>query len=96
MLIGRTTFGKGSVQTVMPLSDGRAIKLTTSRYYTPSGASIHQKGIDPDIVVERDQDPVENLAANMTLLERDSEVSLALGKLKGEGLIRQSKAPPPQ
>ncbi len=93
MLIGRTTFGKGSVQTVMPLSDGRAIKLTTSRYFTPSGASIHEKGIDPDIVVERDQDPVENLSANSSLLERDSEVSLALGKLKGEGIIRQSKAP---
>jgi carboxyl-terminal processing protease len=94
MLIGKTTFGKGSVQTVMPLSDGRAIKLTTSRYYTPSGASIHEKGIDPDIVVEREQDPVENLAAT-NLLERDSEVSLALGKLKGDGVIRQSKAPPP-
>ena len=93
MLIGRTTFGKGSVQTVMPLSDGRAIKLTTSRYFTPSGASIHDKGIDPDIVVERDQNPVENLSANPSLLERDSEVSLALGKLKGEGIIRQSKAP---
>jgi carboxyl-terminal processing protease len=93
MLIGRTTFGKGSVQTVMPLSDGRAIKLTTSRYYTPSGASIHEKGIDPDIVVEREQDPVENLGANANLVERDSEVSLALGKLKGDGLIRQSKAP---
>lgn len=92
MLIGKTTFGKGSVQTVMPLSDGRAIKLTTSRYYTPSGASIHEKGIDPDIVVERDQDPVENLGA-ANLLERDSEVSLALGKLKGDGVIRQSKAP---
>ena len=91
MLIGKT-FGKGSVQTVMPLSDGRAIKLTTSRYYTPSGASIHEKGIDPDIVVDRDQDPVENLGA-AKLLERDSEVSLALGKLKGEGVIRQSKAP---
>jgi carboxyl-terminal processing protease len=94
MLIGKTTFGKGSVQTVMPLSDGRAIKLTTSRYYTPSGASIHEKGIDPDIVVDRDQDPVENLGA-ANLLERDSEVSLALGKLKGDGVIRQSKAPPP-
>ena len=94
MLIGKTTFGKGSVQTVMPLSDGRAIKLTTSRYYTPSGASIHEKGIDPDIVVDREQDPVENLAAT-NLLERDSEVSLALGKLKGDGVIRQSKAPPP-
>ncbi len=93
MLIGRTTFGKGSVQTVMPLSDGRAIKLTTSRYYTPSGASIHEKGIDPDIVVERDQNPVDDTSAKSTLIERDSEVGLALGKLKGEGIIRQSKAP---
>jgi carboxyl-terminal processing protease len=90
MLIGRTTFGKGSVQTVMPLSDGRAIKLTTSRYYTPSGASIHEKGIDPDIVVAVDQNPVDNLA---NLLKTDSEVSLALGKLKGDGVIRQSQAP---
>ncbi len=93
MLIGRTTFGKGSVQTVMPLSEGRAIKLTTSRYYTPSGASIHDKGIDPDILVEREPSPVDDAAAKSTLLERDTEVSLALGKLKGEGVIRQSKAP---
>jgi carboxyl-terminal processing protease len=91
-LIGRTTFGKGSVQTVMPLSDGRAIKLTTSRYYTPSGASIHDKGIDPDIVVERDQNPSDNLSASR-LLETDNEVVLALDKLKGDGVIRQSQAP---
>ena len=93
-LIGRTTFGKGSVQTVMPLSDGRAIKLTTSRYYTPSGVSIHEKGIDPDVVVERDQNPGEDTAGGHSLLERDSEVSLALARLKGEGVIRQSKALP--
>ena len=53
-LLGRTTFGKGSVQTVLPLSDGRAIKLTTSRYYTPSGVSIHERGIDPDIELPRE------------------------------------------
>ena len=41
-LVGRQTYGKGSVQTVMPLSDGHAIKLTTSTYFTPSGASIHE------------------------------------------------------
>jgi len=93
-LIGRTTFGKGSVQTVMPLSDGRAIKLTTSRYYTPSGVSIHEKGIDPDVVVERDQNPGEDTAGGHSLLERDSEVSLALARLKDEGVIRQSKALP--
>src|SRR5689334_17131782 len=51
-LLGRRTFGKGSVQTVMPISDGRAIKLTTSRYFTPSGRSINGRGIDPDLLYE--------------------------------------------
>ncbi len=46
-LLGRQTYGKGSVQTVVPLSSGHAIKLTTSRYYTPSGASIHEKASRP-------------------------------------------------
>jgi carboxyl-terminal processing protease len=90
-LIGRTTFGKGSVQTVMPLSDGRAIKLTTSRYYTPSGASIQQKGITPDIVVDKDQNPLDGVSGR-ALLERDAEISIALAKLKDDGVIRQSKA----
>ena len=52
LVVGETTFGKGLVQTVVPLSKGRAIKLTTSRYYTPSGESIHETGIQPDVVVE--------------------------------------------
>jgi carboxyl-terminal processing protease len=47
-LFGQKTFGKGSVQTVLPLEDGKALKLTTSRYFTPSGASIHERGIEPD------------------------------------------------
>ncbi|MDH3435157.1 MAG: S41 family peptidase, partial [Gammaproteobacteria bacterium] len=51
-IVGTATFGKGLVQTVMPLSKGRAIKLTTSRYYTPSGSSIHETGITPDLYVE--------------------------------------------
>lgn len=51
-IIGTPTYGKGSVQTIMPLSDGNAIKLTTSRYYTPSGLSIHARGVTPDVVVE--------------------------------------------
>jgi carboxyl-terminal processing protease len=50
-LIGRRSFGKGSVQTVMPLRDGQALKLTTSLYYTPSGRSIHEKGLLPDVVL---------------------------------------------
>jgi carboxyl-terminal processing protease len=48
-IAGTRTFGKGSVQTVMPLSEGRAIKLTTSRYFTPSGVSIQGRGILPDV-----------------------------------------------
>jgi carboxyl-terminal processing protease len=51
-IIGTQTFGKGSVQTIIPLSEGQAIKLTTSRYFTPSGLSIHSRGVTPDLVVE--------------------------------------------
>lgn len=52
IIVGTSTFGKGLVQTVIPLSKGRAIKLTTSRYYTPSGDSIHNVGIAPDVIVD--------------------------------------------
>ncbi|MEM8546967.1 MAG: S41 family peptidase [Pseudomonadota bacterium] len=52
VLLGTSTFGKGLVQTVMPLSDGQAIKLSTSRYYTPAGDYIHERGLTPDIVVQ--------------------------------------------
>jgi carboxyl-terminal processing protease len=50
--MGTQTFGKGSVQTILPLGNNTAIKLTTARYYTPNGRSIQAKGITPDIVVE--------------------------------------------
>ena len=53
VIVGTPTFGKGSVQTVMPLSQGRAVKLTTSRYYTPSGRSIHKRGITPEVEIEQ-------------------------------------------
>jgi len=52
VIMGTQTFGKGSVQTVIPLSANTAVKLTTARYYTPSGRSIQAKGIEPDVVVE--------------------------------------------
>lgn len=48
VLVGTTTFGKASVQSVVPMADGSALKLTTATYYTPSGREIHQKGIEPD------------------------------------------------
>jgi len=53
IVIGTTTFGKGSVQTVIPLKDESALRLTTAAYYTPSGENIMDKGIEPDIKVER-------------------------------------------
>ena len=49
ILVGERTFGKGSVQTIMPLSDGSAVKLTIALYYTPSGRSIQAEGIEPDV-----------------------------------------------
>jgi carboxyl-terminal processing protease len=53
-VVGSRTFGKGSVQTVLPLDNGDAVKLTTARYYTPSGRSIQARGIDPDVVLKPD------------------------------------------
>ncbi len=59
-VVGTTTYGKGIVQTVIPLSDGSAVKLTTSSYYTPNGVCIHGTGIDPDVEVEFDSDAYYN------------------------------------
>lgn len=61
VLLGTQSFGKGSVQTVIPLPGNGAMRLTTARYYTPSGRSIQAKGITPDIIVE--QSKVETLAS---------------------------------
>jgi len=85
LLVGRKTYGKGSVQTVLPLSRGGAVKLTTSRYFTPSGASIHGKGIVPDVLEEGPGEPPAELSGDKSagpLTERDADVRLALGLLK--------------
>ena len=60
-LIGIRSFGKGSVQTIMPMNNGAAIKLTTARYFTPKGRSIQAKGIDPDYIVEDGTDQSNNI-----------------------------------
>ncbi|MCF6263548.1 MAG: S41 family peptidase [Xanthomonadales bacterium] len=70
-IVGEKTFGKGSVQTIFPLANGAALKLTTAHYYTPSGQVIHKHGIEPDVVVAdefegADNDPV--LAAGVEVL----------------------------
>jgi carboxyl-terminal processing protease len=85
LLVGRRTYGKGSVQTVLPLSHGGAVKLTTSRYFTPSGASIHGKGIVPDVIEDGPGEPPAELSADKAegpLTERDADVRLALSVLK--------------
>jgi carboxyl-terminal processing protease len=82
VLIGRTTFGKGSVQTILPLEGGQALKLTTSLYYTPSGASIDGKGIVPDVVLPRRD------GEGRSPREGDAEISAALGWLKAHPVTR--------
>ncbi len=91
-IVGGTTYGKGSVQTVMPLSNGRAIKLTTSRYYTPSGESIHDRGIEPDIVIRRELGERTVITPTRAEPEDDSDIQLALDALKQNRRIVQSKA----
>lgn len=66
VVLGTQTFGKGSVQTVIPLSDGSGLRLTTAKYFTPNGRSIHEKGITPDVVVEISKELKEQL---MKILE---------------------------
>lgn len=70
IIVGTKTFGKGSVQTVIPLSDGSAIRLTTSKYYTPKGRSIHGQGIIPDIVVERKETADEGNVKSEEVFEK--------------------------
>ncbi|MBV8402829.1 MAG: S41 family peptidase [Gammaproteobacteria bacterium] len=84
LLVGRKTYGKGSVQTVLPLSRGGAVKLTTSRYFTPSGVSIHGKGIVPDVLLDGSGEPPADMSpkAEGPLTERDADVRLALGVVK--------------
>jgi carboxyl-terminal processing protease len=87
LLIGHRTYGKGTVQTVIPLEYGGAVKLTTSRYFTPSGGSVQGKGILPDIV---ERGPEHEAAGVMSgksapsLQSRDGEVQLALTTLESE------------
>jgi len=72
VILGTQTFGKGSVQTIIPFEDNSGLRLTTARYYTPSGLSIQVKGITPDVVVEALPAPQES-AETKALRERDLE-----------------------
>jgi carboxyl-terminal processing protease len=84
VLVGTQTFGKGSVQTIIPLSDGSGLRLTTAKYFTPKGRSIHGKGIAPDIVVELPKDPAPKPPALDPLedLKKDIQLQRALEVIK--------------
>lgn len=101
ILIGEKTFGKGSVQTVIPLGDGSALRLTTAYYFTPSGKVIHEKGIVPDIIVSTEQPSVESrkapekmpgsiFAAGAFDYKADRQISRAVDTLKTIELYKQS------
>jgi carboxyl-terminal processing protease len=90
VILGTQTFGKGSVQTVIPLSDGSALRLTTARYYTPKGRSIQTTGITPDIIVK--PEVKENGQTHPVIREKDLKQHLKNDAVK-EKEIEEKPAP---
>ena len=110
IILGEKTFGKGSVQSILPLSDGSALRLTTAKYYTPSHKVIHEEGITPDIVVPMSAEEERDLILKRTpggiesldekdrerLAEvRDPQLDRAIDLLKGIMLFTE-RAPAPE
>lgn len=83
-LLGTKTFGKGVVQSALEFTDGSGIKLTTARYYTPSGECIHGVGIEPDITLELDEDAATIYGINNLPHEQDNQLQAAIKVLRGE------------
>jgi carboxyl-terminal processing protease len=79
LIVGTQTFGKGSVQTILPLNNNTAIKLTTARYFTPNGRSIQAKGITPDIIVDEATIQAGEETSHMEVREADLERHLSNG-----------------
>jgi len=96
IVVGTKSFGKGSVQTVQPLRGGGAMRLTTARYYTPSGRSIQALGVSPDIVVEQPPRVEAALDEDETAAERNRSEADLRGRLSNDSLsedeIRQIEA----
>ncbi|HUM15265.1 MAG TPA: S41 family peptidase [Candidatus Nitrosotalea sp.] len=107
VVLGTQSFGKGSVQTIIPLSDGSGLRLTTAKYFTPKGRSIHGKGITPDILVEGpkttaaatggENNPTPTPAPVDTpqeQLKRDPQLQRALDLLKAMKILDKSRPGP--
>ena len=95
IIVGKKSFGKGSVQTILPLSKNTGVKLTTALYYTPSGRSIQAKGIEPDIIIENVKIPqkeVDRLGLER-LSEADLKGHLANGNEKQTDKVGAKKGP---
>ena len=89
IILGEKSFGKGSVQTVIPLRDYGAMRITTARYYTPSGRSIQAKGIEPDIEVKPAKvEELESFALNIS----EAELKNALKNDSDEGKFAEKKS----
>lgn len=94
LILGQKTFGKGSVQTVLPLEDGHAVKLTTARYYTPANISIQATGIVPDIELRDLKLAVRDAAPSLMTSERDLPNHLKGENEKSESVAANTEAPP--
>jgi len=111
VILGTQSFGKGSVQTIIPLTDGSGLRLTTAKYFTPKGRSIHGKGITPDILVEQPKPTAAALAPGESpappppaaetpeeMVKKDPQLQRAVDLLKGLKILDKSRpgAPGPQ
>jgi carboxyl-terminal processing protease len=105
VVVGTQTFGKGSVQTIIPLSDGSGLRLTTAKYFTPKGRTIHGKGLTPDIIVEQPKPPAPAPGAApepppplsdapQEMLKRDVQLQRALDLLKAMKILDKSRPGP--
>lgn len=94
VIVGTDSFGKGSVQTVIPIAKDRAIKMTTALYYTPGGRSIQAQGIKPDIVVERAKVTAINPQLRTTEADLDGHLSNGNGGKENGSAERQANAEP--
>jgi len=107
ILVGEQTFGKGSVQSILPLQDGSAIRLTTAKYYTPSHKVIHERGITPDIVIPMSDEDLRDVFLKRTpggieslpegdqervRTARDPQLERAMDLLKGYSLYTKRNA----
>ena len=93
--VGTQTFGKGSVQTILPLDDHSALRLTTARYYTPNGRSIQAVGITPDVTSQPPKTTLASLEQEGATINQDTEIreSDLLHHFKNNGVLKAPSAP---